>query len=368
MTIEQRLEAYMEGANNAAKFLGITKECEVLLVTTARTERNAIDAVVYAAREIGAHVSILEVEEALPNLPFPRVCSEAARGADIYLEMGGGGTSHHLDGFKITYDIGASNVSVAADLLSHAAARYPLELWYELTRRVKRRIGHADPEGRHLVSFKVLDDRGSDLSVQAMYPEDIGAYIGVEPLVTGPAVDTPKYRYRGRGAFPPGSCVWGDLRHSATGVLVTDAAVPFGWLRPPLKLYFKEGFVQEVEGGPEAGRLKGLWKPYRNANRLREIGLGTNPHTPLDPTRPFGLSTTRRAGTLFFGLGGDTGVGGTDPSYESLRTTFSLVLTPTVFADGELIVDKGRLTVLDDPELRELAKKYGDPAKLLNTI
>jgi hypothetical protein len=33
--------------------------------------------------------------------------------------------------------------------------------------------------------------------------------------------------------------------------------------------------------------------------------------------------------------------------------------------DGEKLVDRGRLTVLDDPEVRRVAAKYGDPDELL---
>jgi len=366
MVIKYRLQPYLEGANNAVKFLGISKGNEVLLVTTAKIDRDAIEAVAYAVRGVGAHVSILEVEEPPPNQPFPRVCLEAARGVDYYISMGGRITHHHFDGFILTYDYGVSNVTIVGEHLGTDASRYPLEVWYELTRRVKWRIGHADPEGRHLVHFRIVDGRGSDLHMQVMYPEDIGAYIGPEPLVCGPATEPP--RVCSRGGFPPGSCPWGDLGHSATGDLVTDAVLPFGWLKHPLKFTFRNGFVSDVKGAPEAEKLKDLWKPYPNANRLREIGLGTNPHTPLDFTKPFGSWTTRRAGTLFFGTGGDTSVGGTDYSSEYLSTTFALVLEPTVYADDEIIIDNGKLTVLDDPELWELAKKYGDPAKLLTTI
>lgn len=38
---------------------------------------------------------------------------------------------------------------------------------------------------------------------------------------------------------------------------------------------------------------------------------------------------------------------------------------PTLVADGKRIIDKGHLTALDDPEIIDLAAKYGDPADLL---
>ena len=37
----------------------------------------------------------------------------------------------------------------------------------------------------------------------------------------------------------------------------------------------------------------------------------------------------------------------------------------TYTADGRKIVEDGRLLVLDDPEIRQIASKYGDPDELL---
>jgi hypothetical protein len=37
----------------------------------------------------------------------------------------------------------------------------------------------------------------------------------------------------------------------------------------------------------------------------------------------------------------------------------------TFEVDGEKLVDRGHLTVLDDPEVRRVAAKYGDPDELL---
>jgi len=37
----------------------------------------------------------------------------------------------------------------------------------------------------------------------------------------------------------------------------------------------------------------------------------------------------------------------------------------TIKANGVAIVERGRLKALDDPEIRELAKKYGDPDRVL---
>lgn len=42
-----------------------------------------------------------------------------------------------------------------------------------------------------------------------------------------------------------------------------------------------------------------------------------------------------------------------------------VLFRPTLTVDGETIIDAGHLTALDDPEVRAVAAKYGDPDKLL---
>jgi hypothetical protein len=41
------------------------------------------------------------------------------------------------------------------------------------------------------------------------------------------------------------------------------------------------------------------------------------------------------------------------------------VLNPTIEIDSDPVVERGKLTFLDDPEIRSVADKYGDPDRLL---
>ena len=43
----------------------------------------------------------------------------------------------------------------------------------------------------------------------------------------------------------------------------------------------------------------------------------------------------------------------------------AIIFQSTITANGVPIVERGRLTALDDPEIREMAKKYGDPDRVL---
>ena len=44
-----------------------------------------------------------------------------------------------------------------------------------------------------------------------------------------------------------------------------------------------------------------------------------------------------------------------------------LLVRPNVFLDGVPIVDQGRLLLLDDPEVRDVASRFGPPELLLDS-
>ena len=48
--------------------------------------------------------------------------------------------------------------------------------------------------------------------------------------------------------------------------------------------------------------------------------------------------------------------------------TGGVLFDPTIILDGEVLFDHGRPSVFDEPEIREVASKYGDPDQLLTRI
>jgi hypothetical protein len=65
---------------------------------------------------------------------------------------------------------------------------------------------------------------------------------------------------------------------------------------------------------------------------------------------------------LHFGIGNSIPYGG--PTF-SRTWQVMFVQDATLTVDGEPLLDNGHLTVLDDPEVRAIAAKYGDPDELL---
>ena len=49
-------------------------------------------------------------------------------------------------------------------------------------------------------------------------------------------------------------------------------------------------------------------------------------------------------------------------------STAGYIFKPTILLNKEVICDRGRLAALDDPIVRKIASKYGNPDQLLTQI
>jgi len=370
------LEPLREGAENAVRFLGIRPEHEVLLGYSHSTDRSAVEAVADAIRRVGARLSILVVEAPALNQPFPRVVFHAAQGTDYFVTMGAGPGLHSLDHYRLLYDHGISVASInpAKGFLATEEARFPFGLWFEIHNRLKWKISRHEIDPGVNVTFRVTDSLGSDLTWKVKCPEDLGAFIGTEPLSAGWWGEAPRPRILTRAGFPPSILSMGDLQYSGNGVLYADSTNYFGRTPEPWRLVFEDGYCTAIDGGSEG---RAAWEMtvgrYPNGNRLRECGINVHPkaanHPPeYDPSAPVPLSAVpaQTFGDFLIALGGDTGVGGVDPGYEHATTLFAVRGGTTISVDGEIIVDRGRLLLLDDPDLRRAAASYGDPDYLLS--
>ena len=365
----------MDGARNAVRFLGIRPEDEVLIGYNYASDSAAVAAVTACIRDAGARLSTLVIEPPVLNRPGPRVVAKAAEGVDYFVTMGAGPGPHSLDHYRLLYDHGVSVCSInpAHGFLATAEARFPFELWFEIHNRLKWRISRHEVDPGVNVTFRATDDRGSDLTWKVKCPENLGSFIGADPLDAGWWGAAPRPRILTRAGFPPSILSMGDLQRAGSGVLYVDSTNYFGELLEPWRLVFEEGYCTQIDGGRE-GRI--AWDMtvgrFRNANRLRECGINVHPKAAsrlpvFDPNGPVPLTTIpyQTVGDFLIALGGDTGVGGVDPGYEHATTLFAINHEATVTADGEIVVDRGGVTLFDDPELRAVAARYGDPDDVL---
>ncbi|MBI2821822.1 MAG: hypothetical protein HYX74_06315 [Acidobacteria bacterium] len=155
----------------------------------------------------------------------------------------------------------------------------------------------------------------------------------------------------------------------AEGVMVTRQV----GLIPLVKLYVEKGQVVRIEGGGVAGEnMKAALERFKNVQFpgyypgpgigwLEEVALGTNPKIgPAGPIR-------RRSGMLHMAWGTDryNRVSDDLPTLPSNHRDMDFFYYMTFEVDGKKLVDNGHLTVLDDPEVRKVAAKYGNPDELL---
>jgi len=150
--------------------------------------------------------------------------------------------------------------------------------------------------------------------------------------------------YHETGAFgnlPAGEASAGPLEGSAIGRLVIDGSMAsIGLLSEPLVFEVEGGVVRHISGGPEAAALESTLDPFGIAGRsLAELGIGTNSGALLTGNI---LEDEKKLGTIHIALGNNMSYGG------SINVPIHLdgvVMSPTVYLDGEPIMVEGDLLV-----------------------
>lgn len=205
----------------------------------------------------------------------------------------------------------------------------------------------------------------------------------------------PGYRILKQGHVSPMPMFMSPVEADAHGTIA--GTVNHAGTFPHLKLTIQHNEIVAIEGGGEFGkrwqevldecREKGIHYPGFPApgcGWFEEAAIGTDPWRTRDLAAEIRNRFTwerGRSGVIHWGLGvsqnfeyhpgvrewyvknafqAKRGAG-----HNHIHTYFTtLDLTD---ADGKVvrILDKGRLTFLDDPEVRRLAAKYGDPDQLL---
>ncbi|MSQ71163.1 MAG: hypothetical protein EXR27_07720 [Betaproteobacteria bacterium] len=250
------------------------------------------------------------------------------------------------------------------DLLHAPHARFPVDLISEIIRATAARL----PRDRAF-NMQFTDKRGSDLS------------IGLTPRMNDGNLNT--NRWRGQLlANEPGAYVHyipthgPNLYERGPSVDSPDQVVPvngtiypqwaIGFERPflePIGVRFADDRVVEVTGHSEEAAI------LRNmliGSQLIELGCGFNPKWPRHLVYPAGSNSP---GALHFGVDmvkESEYVKKMMPAWEEPPTHMDLIsFDCSVRAGDRPVVTDGFLEALRDPQVVELAKRYGDPLELL---
>lgn len=157
-----------------------------------------------------------------------------------------------------------------------------------------------------------------------------------------PKPDTGLYHEAGSsGNLPAGETFFAPIEGSAQGHIVFEAAVAgIGKLQQPIHIVVRDGRAVEITGGSEAEKLNELVDSVGAAGRnLAELGIGTNDQAQITGVI---LEDEKVMGTVHFALGDNKSMGGTVAVSSHLD---GLLLQPSVYVDGRMIMAAGKLLV-----------------------
>lgn len=268
--------------------------------------------------------------------------------------------------------------------LASRAVMYPEEIIEAIDRvsweilRQTREVRITDPEGTD-IRFTWFDEYWQimDGNFPSYQTEGFGTHhyhhgALKDPIISGHVAGYPL------GIVLPKSDVTGVVAGT------TDHIGPY----PHIKIHLKNNKITRIEGGGEFGQL---WREFIEKNKnlkfphypepgidyFVEAAIGTHPKV-IRPFNVFDSAVARstfiaerdRSGIMHLGIGQTLdlvwalkrGL----PFYHFHVHLYFATYTCKLKDGREVkLIDKGRLTALDDPRVRQVAAKYGDPDELL---
>jgi hypothetical protein len=251
------------------------------------------------------------------------------------------------------------------DLLHTAQARFPIDIVGALCRATAARYPRDQEFDLHF-----SDARGSDLRIH------FTAEMCANQLSTN--------RWRGKmtaeedGAYvhylpTHGPNLWDhnavkndmNLQTQMSGVLYPQWAIGFAEpFKERIGVFFDGEYVSRVEGESDEAVI--LREMLVGGRMIEGGGCGFNPKAPRHTIYPAGSNAP---GALHFGIDlvkPSDYIRRVMPDWEEPPVHMDLVmLDATVKAGDNMLIDQGFLCALRDPEVVDLATRYGDPIELL---
>ena len=371
---------------------GIKPGFRVLLAVDSEYDRRVIDALEMAIREAGAKPDVLFLDYHSFHLPikpaegareidqfeqrmespklFVKKYVEAVAEYHVVINGGGGANPPHAG-----YSWGGIPWKTLDEFIS-GTADYPAEIVEALDEKVWQTVLSAR-------KVRITDPEGTDISwtvSREEHEEAVRRRGGRDILYRGHIMSHPFLEVK--NALDAKGVIAGVANH--TGFF------------PRIEVYIDNNQVTRIEAGGSYGEnWKAMLEKYKDIQWpdmpgpgigwLWEVAIGTNPKSArpanvmIQPSRIISWERAR-TGVIHWGIG-----------LTGARTTASGTLSQTEWAkqnnlptghfhvhtyfntfeieteDGQTIklIDKGHLTALDDPEIRKIAAKYGDPDEVL---
>ena len=274
---------------------------------------------------------------------------------------------------------------------------YPADVWTLTEEKNTEAIRFAS-------RFHLTDPEGTDLSDE-ISPDlarrwSSGVYERGHNML-GPNMATGRFA-RTMVSYPAMSGEWIPRSPISTPTGVIAGTTNHVGYHPLMKMHYEDGYITEVEGGGTYGELarthlccypniNTAQYPYYDGKPgffyLHEIALGTNPKWFRPPDADMSIRTINerlKSGYLHIGVGASLEHGPRAarrseawqrfaeeqnlPFYHGLHLHLYFPTYTIDIRNSNRSVDiirNGRMTTLDDPEVRALASRYGDPDEIL---
>lgn len=147
------------------------------------------------------------------------------------------------------------------------------------------------------------------------------------------------------GNIPSGEVYIAPIEESVNGLLVIDGSIAtIGLLTHPIYVEIKDGIVTKISGkGGEARFFGRLINRYEDGSKtVCEFGIGTNPYAKLTGEI---LEDEKVLGTVHFAFGNNMSFGG---KIDVPLHIDGLITKPTVLFDDKMIMDNGKLLLIED--------------------
>ncbi|NBE97190.1 hypothetical protein FE391_30355 [Nonomuraea sp. KC401] len=333
----------MPGVRNLCEYVRLVPGERVLLLMEHTVDPVVVQAIAAGAAFRGADVRILSVA------PFSaggwdrdaplQIETAAFHEADVVISGTWWGEVHTAPLFfdqiksRSARFLSLHMTATAGALLT--GGRLPAEVFYALLRRALRQLSGA---GR----IRVTSGPGTDVTFSGLtFDPDPGA------LRPG---DWRPFPYGGANFWPA----------DTEGVITIEDSTVTGVPEEPVRLTLEGNLVRKIEGGSGAERLR-RYAPEGFYMRHGLIGL--NPKVRIAGGTQF--EREKHAGAFYCGIDGLTGGEPvtTGPGFAHCDCQMD---RPTVTVDGELFIEQGRLLLLDEPEIQEVAARFGPPEVVLD--
>lgn len=340
----------LEGARNLVRYANIGAEDDVLfLVTREASNAEVVEAIEQAVDETGAKLATLRVKAWSRALGRPHSVVEAALpAADVVLTQGRGVNAQARYTQRAMYEHGTNvivNMARTPEALSSEYGRYPLDLFFAIGQKMLERVQRA--RTLHLTTRS-----GTDITM-SLDPRRLGGYFY-----------DPKKGWPGQNKAFPGGEFGIYPEDPCNGVVAVEAfqpdvSPPQAILDEPLLITVKDHWAVAFEG-PLSDWIEDhlARRGDEYAKLFCEVMWGIHPRAGVH-----GCRAAANPHFLHVAVGNFQYAGG---RYYSKTQLPMFMWNPTMTLDDEPVIVDGKLLLLEDPDLRAIASRFGDPDELLS--